>query len=206
MNNKRIGKTQRIAGLALFTAIVIVLQLLGSFIRFGPFSISLVLVPIVIGAALYGAEAGAWLGLVFGVVVTALDAAPFLAFNPVGTVITCVMKGVLAGLCAGLTYRLLSGVNEIAAVVAAALVCPVVNTGVFLIGCRIFFFPLMTEWSVSAGFPNAGRYMIFGLVGANFLFETAINMILSPTVVRLVRTARGSITASRNHQRQEAAK
>ena len=206
MNNQRIGKTQRIAGLALLTAIVIVLQLLGSFIRFGPFSISLVLVPIVIGAALYGAEAGAWLGLVFGVVVTALDAAPFLAFNPIGTVITCVAKGVLAGFCAGAVYKLLCAKNEIVAAAAAALVCPIVNTGVFLIGCRVFFFPLITEWSVSAGFPNVGRYMILGLVGGNFLFEAGINVLLSPTVVRLVRVARSSITATRSKQGQEAAK
>ena len=48
------NNTQKIVGLGLFTAIVIVLQLMGSFIRFGTFSISLVLVPVVIGAALYG--------------------------------------------------------------------------------------------------------------------------------------------------------
>ena len=60
------NNTQKIVGLGLFTAIVIVLQLMGSFIKFGTFSISLVLVPVVIGAALYGAGAGAWLGFVFG--------------------------------------------------------------------------------------------------------------------------------------------
>ena len=47
-------KTQKIIGLGLFTTIVIVLQLLGSFIKFGVVSISLVLIPIVVGAALYG--------------------------------------------------------------------------------------------------------------------------------------------------------
>ena len=69
MNNSN-GKTRRLAGLALFTAIVVVLQLLGSFIKFGPFAVSLVLIPIVVGAAVYGVSAGAWLGFVFGVVVT----------------------------------------------------------------------------------------------------------------------------------------
>ena len=47
-------KTRRMVGLALFTALVVILQLLGSFIRFGPFSISLVTLPIVVGAVLYG--------------------------------------------------------------------------------------------------------------------------------------------------------
>ena len=47
MNNSN-GKTRRLAGLALFTAIVVVLQLLGSFIKVGPFAVSLVLIPIAV--------------------------------------------------------------------------------------------------------------------------------------------------------------
>lgn len=47
------GKTtQCIAGGGLFAAIIAVLQLVGSAIRLGPFSISLVLIPIVLGAAM----------------------------------------------------------------------------------------------------------------------------------------------------------
>lgn len=184
------GKAQELAGMAIFTAIVIVLQLLGSFVRFGPFSISLVLVPIVIGAALYGAKAGAWLGFVFGVIVVALDAGPFLAVNVLGTVITCIAKGALAGFCAGLTYKALEHVNEVAATAAAAVVCPLVNTGVFLIGCFIFFLPTVTAWGEAAGFANVGSYMIFGLVGLNFIVEMAVNVVLSPVIVRLIKIAK----------------
>ena len=61
--------TRKIAGVGLLTAVVVVLQLLGSFIHFGPFSISLVLIPIVVGASLYGVLSGAWLGLAFGITV-----------------------------------------------------------------------------------------------------------------------------------------
>jgi len=100
------NNTQKIVGLGLFTAIVIVLQLMGSFIRFGTFSISLVLVPVVIGAALYGAGAGAWLGFVFGVVVLLSgDAAAFLGVNALGTILTVLVKGTLAGLLSGLPER-----------------------------------------------------------------------------------------------------
>ena len=62
-------KTRRLTGLALLTAIIVVLQVVASFVKFGPFTITLALAPIIIGAALYGAGAGAWLGAVFGVVV-----------------------------------------------------------------------------------------------------------------------------------------
>ena len=42
MKNQRMS-TRTLTGLAILTAVVVVLQLLGSFIHFGPFSISLVL-------------------------------------------------------------------------------------------------------------------------------------------------------------------
>ena len=106
--NQKNTNTQKIVGLGLFTAIVVVLQLLGSFIKFGTFSVSLVLVPVVIGAALYGATAGAWLGFVFGVVVLLSgDAAAFLGVNALGTVLTVLAKGMLAGYVSGLVYKAL---------------------------------------------------------------------------------------------------
>ena len=111
MNNSN-GKTRRLAGLALFTAIVVVLQLLGSFIKVGPFAVSLVLIPIVVGAAVYGVSAGAWLGFVFGVVVTiavvtGADQGGYIMFSarPVMTVLVCLIKGTAAGYVAGLLYR-----------------------------------------------------------------------------------------------------
>ena len=189
MEKKRIS-TRTLTGLALMTAIVVVLQLLGTFIRFGPFSISLVLIPIVVGAALYGAKAGAWLGFVFGLVVLLNgDAGAFLAVNPLGTVLVVLLKGALAGLCAGLVYRLLSkpGKNDLPAVLCAAIAAPVVNTGVFLLGCLVFFMPTISGWASAMGFESVGKYMIFGLVGGNFLFELLFNIILSPVIVRLIK-------------------
>lgn len=185
------NKTRTIAGAAILTAIVIVLQLIGGAIHFGVFSISLVLVPIVIGAALYGAWIGAWLGLVFGIMVLLTgDAAPFLAINPLGTIVTVLVKGTCAGLCAGLVYRALEKKNQFAAVVCAAVTAPVVNTGLFLVGCVLFFLDAVTEWGKAAGFENVGTYMITGFVGLNFLFELLVNVILAPVIVRLVNLGR----------------
>ena len=186
-------KTRTLTGVALFTAIVVVLQLVGAFIRFGPFSISLVLVPIVVGAALYGPAAGAWLGLVFGLVVLLSgDAAAFLAVNPLGTVVTVLVKGAAAGFFAGWAYRLLADRHRYLAVIVAAIVCPVVNTGVFLLGCKLFFMETINGWAASVGFDNVGAYMILGLVGANFLVEMGTDVILSPSVLRLIRIGEGS--------------
>ena len=169
---------------AILTAIVIILQFLGAFIKIGPFSISAGLIPIVIGAATCGISVGAWLGFVFGVVVLLSgDAALFLAVNIPGTIITVLAKGILCGLGAGLVFKALSKKNMYLAVILAAIVCPVINTGVFLIGCFLFFMETVTQW---AGGTNVGQYMIVGLVGFNFLIEMAVNIVLSPIVVRLI--------------------
>ncbi len=176
-------KTQILVGTALFTAIVAVLQFAGAFIRFGTFSISLVLMPIVVGAAMFGVMSGAWLGFVFGaVVLISGDAAPFMAISVWGTVITVLAKGTLCGLASGLAYKLLEK-HKYWAVLTASVVCPIVNTGVFLIGCRLFFFETITEW---ANGESVLHYMIVGLVGLNFVFELLVNLVLNPIIVRLI--------------------
>lgn len=192
MNANSQGKTRRLAGLALFTALIVILQLLGNFIRFGPVSVSLVALPIAVGAAVYGGAAGLWLGFVFGMVVLLSgDAAAFFAFSVPGTLLTVLVKGIACGGMAGLVYAWLSGKNRTLAAVAAGIVCPVVNTGVFLLGCRIFFMPMLASMAQSLGFgDNVGRFMIFGLVGVNFLAELGVNIVLSPVILRLIRIGR----------------
>lgn len=184
MNNK----TKTMVGIGLFTAIVMVLQFLGGSIRFGVFSISVVLVPIVVGAAVYGWKAGAWLGFMFGAaVLLSGDAAAFMVVHPLGTVLTVLVKGTCCGLVAGLLYKLFEKKNKFVAVVAAALICPVVNTGVFLVGCWLFFLETVTEWGRALGYENVAAYMFLGLAGGNFLVEVAVNLVLAPVIVRLIK-------------------
>lgn len=184
-NNRE--QTQKLVLGAILTALVVVLQLLGSFIRFGPFSISLVLVPIVIGAALCGYKIGAWLGFAFGLtVLLSGDSAAFMAIDVFGTVVTVLVKGTACGLAAGLVYKLLEKHNRYLAVMAAAVVCPAVNTGVFLLGCVVFFLETIKQWGLANGFTNVAGYMFLGLAGGNFLFELATNIILAPVILRVI--------------------
>ena len=183
---KKKFNTKALVGLGLLTAIVIVLQAMAISIRFGVFAITLTLVPIIVGAALYGWKAGAWLGFVFGVVVLITDAGAFLAVNVPGTIVTCILKGTLAGLCAGAVYRLISRKNKIAAVITAGVVSPLVNTGVFMLGCVLFFMDTISQWAAGAGFENAGAYMVTSFVGLNFVIELAINLVLSSAIVAII--------------------
>ena len=190
MTNKKLDrdKTVKLATTGILTAIVVVFQFIGASIKFGTFSVSLVLIPIVIGAALGGKYVSTWLGFIFGVVVLLSgDAAAFLPISPIGTIITVIVKGTLAGFIGGIAFELLKKINTYFAVIISAILVPLTNTGVFLIGCRLFFFDTIKEWAVGFGFENAFTYMIVGLVGLNFLFELAINIILSPSVVGAVK-------------------
>lgn len=174
---------------AVLTALVIVLQFMGAFIRFGVFSVSLVLVPIVIGAATCSVGVSAWLGFVFGVVVLLSgDAAPFMSINMAGTIITVLVKGTACGLLAGIVYKLLSKWNSFAGVLGASLICPIVNTGIFLLGCQLFFLDGITAWGTEAGYTNVVAYMFLGLAGGNFIFELITNLILGPAAATLIKT------------------
>lgn len=193
--------TRKLTGLAILTALVVILQFLpvkGPF-----FLITLTLVPIVIGSALYGAFSGAWLGFIFGVtVLLSGDAAAFLTINIPGTIATVLVKGTLAGLAAGLVYKLASKVNRYFGVICSALVAPVVNTGIFLLGCRVFFFKDILNMAVDSAQNaaaatgniaqivvsdvNVFSYMLTALVGINFLIELGVNMVCSPIILRLI--------------------
>ena len=225
MNRYKKPSTWTLVMGAILTALVVILQFMGAFIRFGPFSISLVLIPIVIGAAVCGTKISTWLGFAFGVVVLLSgDAAAFLVVNELGTIVTVLLKGTAAGLLAGLSYKwVLAALNKLTtkkirrlkkhyglgdccaegvseflgrnnrylAVLVSAIVCPLTNTGIFLLGCLMFFMDTVAGWAAASGLgENVGHYMILGLVGANFLFELASNIILSPVIVRIIRAGK----------------
>lgn len=180
--------TSTIVGIGLLTAIVVVLQFVSMALRFGTFSITLTLVPIVVGAALYGWKTGVWLGFVFGAAVLLTgDAAPFLAINIPGTIATVLVKGAAAGFVAGLVYRLIAKKNQVAAVLVSSITAPIVNTGIFLLGCRLFFYDTVAAWGAGLGFENTFVYMIVGLVGINFLIELGVNLVLNPAILQIIK-------------------
>jgi uncharacterized membrane protein len=178
-------KIKDLTYLSIFTAIVFVLQLL-SFLMRGPmFSLTFVLVPIVIAVAICGLKAGPWLGFVFGIAVLVTgDANLFLAFKPGATVFLVLLKGFLAGLCAALVYCALEKKNKYLAVALAAVTAPIVNTGVFFVGCLIFFRDLVI--SLVPGTQNVALTVITAFIGINFFIEVAVNLVLVPMVYRLV--------------------
>lgn len=190
------GKVQRMTGIAILTAIIVVVQIICTFIKFGPFSITLALAPIIIGAAVYGVGTGALLGGVFGLVVLITGILGWdggtvmflMGMNPVATVLICIVKGAAAGLAAGAVYAAIAKKNQLAGVITAGVVCPVVNTGLFVAGMLTFFFSTISGWA--AGNDSMVQYIIFGLCGGNFLVELATNLLLATAITRIIRVVR----------------
>ena len=186
--------TFKLTGLGILTAIIIVLQVFTTFVRFGPFSITLALIPIVVGAAMYGKGAGAYLGAVFSVVVVIMcitggdpGGAMVWAANPIMCVIMCMLKGTVAGFLAGWMYELIAPKNQLVGVIVAALVSPIANTGIFIIGMLLFFKDTLSAW---AGGTDLLTYIILGLTGVNFLIELGVNLVLSPIVVKIIEAVK----------------
>ncbi len=180
--------------LAILTAVVLVLQLAGIAIPnpLGGTPISLVLIPIVLGAMILGPGAGAWLGFVFGAEVYITLGVMHLdpAFtgvmfdqHPILTAFICLGKSTLAGFLAGWAYRLVSKKNEIVAVFLAAAVTPIVNTGIFVLGSLLMF---DTMQHLAGEGKSVLYYLLILCAGFNFVFEFAVNMIFAPALQRII--------------------
>ncbi len=185
------SKISRMVGIALLMALVVVMQFLTGIIPpVAGFSISLVLIPIVLGAASYGPGAGALLGATFGTVVyincvTGADPGGAMVFQA-GSILCFLVvmsKGILAGLGSGFVYKALKNKNAYVAMICAAIVCPVINTGVFLAAMFTFFIDVLSAW---AGGGDVVGYVLSGLVLANFVPELIINVAFSPAGQRIL--------------------
>ncbi|MCI6636901.1 MAG: ECF transporter S component [Lachnospiraceae bacterium] len=189
---RAMSKVQRMTMLAILAAIVIVLQVAVS-IPLGPFTITLTLVPIIIGAILDGPAGGAFLGAVFGAVVSiqvitgaaGAFSTMMLEYQPVATILVCLLKGTLAGLVSGLFFRLFSRIHYYSGVLLAAIIAPIVNTGIFSVAALTIFRGLIA--GALGTDQNLLGVFLTTFIGLNFVVEFAINVALTPVIIRIVR-------------------
>lgn len=193
MQTTNTRKIRKLVSIAILIALVAVLQALSIVIgQFNPVvSFTLALVPIVVGSVLYGPYIGALLGAVMGFVVFisvvggqagALSTA-MLQLHPVITFVVCIAKTALAGFVSGITYKAITKVGkERLAIIVAAILCPIVNTGIFLA------FLLTVFYDIAAGFAAGDMiYFVFVLIlGINFVIEFVLNSALAPVIVRII--------------------
>ncbi|MCL2406796.1 MAG: hypothetical protein FWC95_02590 [Defluviitaleaceae bacterium] len=192
MNKTSALNVRYVAGLSVFIGLVVALQILATYVRIGTFPITLTLVPIIVGSAVFGVKAAGILGATFGVTVILMsllaDPASLYLFNlrPFVFVVIIMARCILAALSGGITYKLVTRrtKNDMIAVVMAAVVTPIVNTGLFLATFAMFYWETLLAWS--GGSDYALHFLFIVMVGANFLIEMGINVALSPAIKRII--------------------
>lgn len=175
----------RITGIAILAAISIILQVVGNFVAFGPVSINLCLIPIALGAILYGPWGGAILGAVNGVMVlfAASTLAVFMPVSVIGTILVCLLKCTIAGFVAGLLCKLLMKYSKVLAYCVAGASVVIINSGLFALGSIIFFMPILEE--AGQDYANAYFYLFIVMIGWNFVFEFLSTTLFTPVLAKL---------------------
>ena len=195
MEEKSFFTAKNVTILGVLTAIIVVLQIFGSYFRIGTISLSFVLVPIVIGGILTGVIGGTILGFIFGVItlvmgVVGADQFTFILFSdhPFLTILTCVIKGSAAGFMSGFVYKLLKDKNLTLSTFAASAVAPIVNTGLFIVGAFCMADSLNSNFVAENS--NVVYFIFIGCAGINFLIELAINLVLAPSVCKIIKAVK----------------
>ena len=189
------GKNVRyLTQLALLTALMLVMAntFLG-YIRVGLLTMSLMTVPLAIGAMLCGPAAGAWLGFVFGmtsffIAVNGTGGLTAYAFqySPVLCFLMCVGARVLCGLLVGLLYRafvrLLPGRDKLCCVLGG-LCAPLLNTLLFM-GSMVAFFYNMDFVQAQVAKLGAANPLMFVIlsVGLQGALEAVICTVVAAAV------------------------
>ena len=190
MERKKFFSARTIAYLAVLLALVVVLQAVGGTIVIGPVQLNFTLIPIALGAILFGVWGGMFLGFACGIVVLiqVIVGGGFYAViwtgSPFITTLTCVVKTTAAGAASGLVYRLIAKKNKYVATFVAAALVPIINTLLFILGCLCMSDTLTAAYGVTGG--DLLVFILVGLITYNFFIEFALNMLLAPALHRVI--------------------
>lgn len=193
--NKNIKK---ITGIGIFMCLVVVLQLFSNYVQFGPVSITLSLIPIVVGSIIYGPFAGFLLGVFCGVIAF-LAPSTISVFWPYGifkTLMICIFKTGIAGLLAGYIFKAISSKKKKIAVILSSISVPIINTGIFAIGSLILYRDLLMSLNTTG--QSTLIFLLVGFIGFNFIIEFLVNSVLSPIVYRLVNIFKSNYENDKN--------
>ena len=196
MKREEFFSSRRITGIAVLLALVIVLQAALGTIQIGVVQLNFSLIPIVLGALLYGAIAGGILGFANGVVVLIQviigGGNPFYyaiwTMTPFWAALTCLIKATAAGFLAGWLFELIAKKNVLVGVFTASAVVPVVNTTLFILGCLCMNESINEFQAMLPDFAgmNIFVFILVGLVTFNFFIELAINLVVAPSLHRVI--------------------
>lgn len=193
-NAKSRMSVQKMAVMSILIALIIALQVVSTFIRFGPYNITLALTPIIIGGALYGLGAGTLLGAVFGLVILVIGifgwdgggTMALIQMRPLACIGIILLRGLCAGALSALVFQLLSKKSVHAGALGASITCPVVNTAIFIVGMVLCFGDVLAPGAAEKG-QSILVYTIMALAGINFVIELIVNVVLASGITTILR-------------------
>ncbi len=202
MQKNQMSKLVKFVQLAVLTAIVVIMSFtpLG-YLKIGPLSIALVIIPVVTGAIVLGPGAGAFMGLVFGITSFAqcfgMDAfgTTLCSINPFFTFLMCIPTRVLSGFLCGLIFKgmskgLAGKKSAFLSYPVASVSGPVFNTAFFM-SCLVLLFgktEFIQNIIASTGASNLFMFMLM-FVGVNGAVEIASCLIVASALSKALNVA-----------------
>lgn len=182
-------KVSTLVRLALLSAIIVIMAFtpLG-FLNVGPFAITFITIPVIIGAITMGPTAGLFLGGMFGLMSFiqcfqgSLLGSVLLTINPFLTFFNCMVPRLLMGWLCGLLYRALnrSGKDSIAAVGTASISGALMNTVFFMTSFILCFGNTEYVQNMQGGM-NVFAFLV-GMVGVNGVVEAVSCAVIGTAV------------------------
>ncbi len=185
---RRNNLTKKITGTGILLAIEMVLQAIANICAIGPVSLNFSAIPIALAGIIYGPVSALILGLISGTfVLLSPSTALFYDQSIYGTVITCLVKGMLSGLIPALLFMLFNKKEKLIfpGVIICSLLVPLINTGTFIGFCFLFFRGIYN--SMGQGYADPFAFFTIGFIGWNFLFEILTTGALSPATYKIIK-------------------
>lgn len=183
---------------ALLTAIIFVMAFtpLGYF-KTGGLSITLLPVPVIIGAIVMGPMTGAVLGLAFGMtsLIQCFGLEPFgtalMGINPVGTILTCLLPRAAMGFLTGVVFAVLSRMDKkkLLSFAATSLLGALFNTVFFMTFLVLFFYRTDFIQKIVSGMGTRSAFAFaLAFVGINGLIEAVACCVLAGAISKALCT------------------
>lgn len=191
-NTKKRNGIYKMVLIAMFIALMMVMNFtpIGYITVTGAFSITLMTIPVALGAACTGKLGGTILGFVFGLTsflqafgigfMIDPSASPLFNENPVAYTITCFIPRIITGFVAGLIFSLFEkrGKTNILAFGISSAIVPVLNTALFMSSYVLFY--------SDTSFGGAVMTVLLTILTLNFLVELLVTTIAGTTISKVV--------------------
>ena len=212
MNNetKRTRFTvQDMVRLSVLVAIMLLLELTGlGMIKTAGLEITILLVPVIVGAIVMGPGAGALLGGVFGCISfwecfgKSTFGSMLLSISPIGAFLVCIPTRILAGWICGLVFKALNKLDKsnLWSFGVAGLAGALSNTVLFMTTLCLFFYntDYIQGFVQLLGSANVFLFVL-AFVGVNGLIEAVVCFFTGAAIAKAVLFSRGKLAARKTN-------